>query len=181
MEELKPYPVPGAASRLQHGSYCCLPAGVGKGFGEAGMKGMLGILELRTRAAQARWCVATLARQQGVSLATVERFFHDTLRQCPRAWLAEDRMRCARELLVDGEKVKETARILAYKNQHHFSFAFKKHHGYPPSQHERIVTGGGQKTETQQPEVKTRACRAEAKRRRERRTPNAEKDGLGAE
>lgn len=97
------------------------------------------------RAQRANWCIATLAKDCGMSLSTLERHFQVTMGQCPREWLNAERMRWARELLCDNASVKETASRLGYLNQHHFSFAFKKHHGHPPSRHEREVRTAGQK------------------------------------
>ena len=57
-------------------------------------------------------------------------------------------MRCARELLADGTSVKETAALLGYQNQHHFSFAFKKKHGYAPSRHWKKVEEEKRKAES---------------------------------
>jgi len=94
------------------------------------------------RAAEARWCCAALAKDCHVSLTTLERHFQETMRQCPRAWLNEERQRRACELLTDGSTVKEVANLLGYKNQHHFSFAFKKHQGFAPSLHRKKIENG---------------------------------------
>ena len=97
--------------------------------------GLLGMTGWPTRAADANWCITTLAKNCHVSISTLERHFQEAMRQCPRDWLNDERMRRARELLCDHTSVKETAILLGYKKQHHFSLAFKKHHGYPPSLH----------------------------------------------
>ncbi|MBE0541116.1 MAG: helix-turn-helix transcriptional regulator [Verrucomicrobia bacterium] len=98
------------------------------------------------RAAQAGWCVATLAANCGVSVATLERYFHEHLGQCPHEWLNHDRMRRAQELLGAGSNVQETADQLGYNNQQNFSLAFKRYFGYPPS-HLRKTEDGRRKTE----------------------------------
>jgi AraC-like DNA-binding protein len=104
------------------------------------------IWKWRERAAQAGWCVATLAANCGVSLATLERHFHEHLGQCPHEWLHHDRMRRAQELLGAGSNVQETADQLGYNHQQNFSLAFKRYFGYPPS-HLRKTEDGRRKTE----------------------------------
>ncbi|MEI9963256.1 MAG: AraC family transcriptional regulator [Limisphaerales bacterium] len=85
-------------------------------------------------ARQAKWSAAALAKQCGVSVRTLERYFLKKFNKSPRLWLAEHRQKQAIELLHDGSTVKETANYLDYKTQHHFSREFKKNSGYPPSQ-----------------------------------------------
>jgi len=89
------------------------------------------------RAAQASWCINQLAEHCHISLATLERHFHKTTGGCPRAWLNNERQRQAGELLGDNASVKETASLLNYNSQQHFSLAFKKHHDYSPNQHRK--------------------------------------------
>lgn len=89
------------------------------------------------RAHAAKWCVAALARDCGVSVSILERHFSEALHQCPQVWLAVDRLARAPALLALGYNVSEVAGQLKYKSQHHFSRAFKKHHGYPPSEHRK--------------------------------------------
>lgn len=96
---------------------------------------MMQITDWPERAATAQWCIATLAVNCSASLSTLERHFQETMGQCPREWLNNERQRRARVMLCDGASVKETAMSLCYKNQHHFSLAFKTHHGHPPSLH----------------------------------------------
>ncbi len=96
---------------------------------------MMKITDWPERAAGALWCITTLAANCNASISTLERHFHETLHQCPRDWLNTERQRRARELLCGNVSVKETAILLGYKSQHHFSFAFRKHHGHPPSLH----------------------------------------------
>lgn len=88
------------------------------------------------RIGRAKWCVAILAKECKVSISTLERYFKETMLKTPHEWMNEEFMRPAREFLAKGLSVKETANELDY-NQHHFSLAFKKHHGYPPSEHRK--------------------------------------------
>ena len=87
------------------------------------------------QARQAKWRVEVLAKNCRVSLRTLERYFHEHMSATPHHWLSEDRQRRAREFLLDGLTVKETAVHLGYNNPHHFSREFKKHVGHSPSQH----------------------------------------------
>lgn len=92
------------------------------------------------RAVKEGWSVVRLAKLCKVSPSTLERHFQEEMGQCPKEWLNDDRMRRARALLsVEGSRVQQTATELNYQNQHHFSRAFKKYHGYPPSEHRKRV------------------------------------------
>ena len=110
------------------------------------------------RAAQAKWGVAILAKETGVSLSTLNRYFLKVMRQSPREWVNGFRMREARELLVNGGplSIKEICKLLGYASQHHFSFAFKKHHGYPPSLHWQKAESRKQKTENRKQKTENR-------------------------
>lgn len=95
------------------------------------------ITDWPTRAAAAQWNITTLAANGGVSVTTLERFFHEQQRVCPREWLHAERMRRARELLERHERIKETYKLLGYGHASSFSTAFQKFHGYPPSWHRK--------------------------------------------
>jgi len=51
-------------------------------------------------------------------------------------------------MLANRYRVQETATALGYASQHHFSAAFRKHHGYPPRLHRKKMEDGGLKLET---------------------------------
>jgi len=97
------------------------------------------------RAAEAQWCVNNLAVACGVSLTQMERHFHETWGQCPRAWLQSERMRRACELLKRRERIKDIAEVLCYGHQRNFTTAFTKFYGYPPSMHRKKIVNGGLK------------------------------------
>ena len=88
----------------------------------------------RELAEQACWSDAQLAKKCGVTVRTPERHFLSQTRKSPKAWLGEERLRRAAELLQDDSSVKEVANRLGFTHQHHFSREFKRHQGYPPSQ-----------------------------------------------
>jgi len=74
------------------------------------------------------------AHLSGRSLATFKRDFQKTFNTSPRNWLQQKRLQEAHYLLT--EKGKTTSDIyldLGFENLSHFSFAFKKLFGYPPS------------------------------------------------
>ena len=80
-----------------------------------------------------RYCVATLAAHVGCSRRQLERYIRHTRRQGVAAWLNELRLRRAGELLRAGHSVTDVGRALHYKQPAHFSRAFKKFYGVPPS------------------------------------------------
>ena len=87
------------------------------------------------RATSALWCIDTLAKNCGVSVSTLERFFQATHGQCPHAWMNAERMRRARELLERRERIKDIKILLGYEHAQNFSAAFTKFHGYSPKEH----------------------------------------------
>ncbi len=91
--------------------------------------------EMADRAAAGGWCVDALAENCGASVSTLERFFYERKRQCPRDWMLEERMRRARASLQAGRNVQQAADDAGFKNQHHFSLVFKKVHDYCPKEH----------------------------------------------
>lgn len=95
--------------------------------------------EWHAKAQAANYSVRRLAELCGVSLRTLERHFDKVLGKSPQVWLDEARMAVARELLVDGSSVKETAALSGFKTQQHFSRMFRKYHGYPPKQHWQLL------------------------------------------
>jgi transcriptional regulator GlxA family with amidase domain len=86
------------------------------------------------RAQAAKWCAATLAKDCGLSLRTLERHFLKEMGKHPKAWLSEQRQQRAFELIQDGSSVKKAAALLEYKHQTHFSRDYKEHWGIQPRQ-----------------------------------------------
>lgn len=77
-------------------------------------------------APQANWSVTTLAKHCGISARTLRRYFQKHLGISPKAWLAGQRQKLAKELLRSGSLVKETALQLGYQHPETFSREFKK-------------------------------------------------------
>jgi transcriptional regulator GlxA family with amidase domain len=87
------------------------------------------------RAQAANWCAATLARDCGVSLRTLERYFRKEMGKSPKQWLLEQRHQKAKEDLKAGANPKEAAGNAGYdfENLHNFSRDFKTHIGHCPA------------------------------------------------
>ncbi|WP_090604268.1 helix-turn-helix domain-containing protein [Parapedobacter koreensis] len=69
----------------------------------------------------------------GRSLATFKRDFQKTFNTSPRSWLQQRRLEEAYYLLTEKEQtVSDIYLDLGFENLSHFSYAFKKHFGYPP-------------------------------------------------
>ncbi|KMQ62667.1 AraC family transcriptional regulator [Chryseobacterium sp. BLS98] len=69
----------------------------------------------------------------GRSLATFKRDFEKIFGTAPRKWLLEKRLQEARYLLERGSKASDIYLDLGFEDLSHFSFAFKKQYGLPPS------------------------------------------------
>ena len=135
------------------------------------------IADMAERAAAAGWCITTLAEQNGVSVPTLERFFHDTKQQCPREWINAERMRRACACLMAGRNVQETSGDVGYESQHGFSLAFKKFHGYPPSLHRKTMEDGKWKSKVEGRE--TRASKGRARHSVRAEPPQYAKSEIG--
>lgn len=83
------------------------------------------------------WTVASLAREVGVSRATLARQFRLLVGQAPMAFLADWRMALAADLLLEpGATVAGVARQVGYGSGFAFSSAFKRLRGLSPSRHQ---------------------------------------------
>ena len=72
-------------------------------------------------AERAGWSVTKMAKLCQISARTLERHFLKTMDTTPRAWMAEQRLERATELLGNGYSVKETAARMGYKYAANFS------------------------------------------------------------
>jgi AraC-like DNA-binding protein len=84
-------------------------------------------------AKEAHFRPSNLARACGVSLRTLQRHFSDKYSLTISSWLTSVRLREAYQRIKSGERVKEVAFDLGYKQLSHFSREFKRFHGVPPS------------------------------------------------
>jgi AraC-like DNA-binding protein len=76
-----------------------------------------------------------LAQRVGMSNRTLQRHFRAVLGMNPFAYLAQQRMQVAKQLLHTGDRtVTEVANLVGYSHPAHFAAAFKKQFGLAPHQ-----------------------------------------------
>jgi AraC-like DNA-binding protein len=87
------------------------------------------------------WTVATLARETGVSRATLARRFHELVGEPPMAFLTAWRLALAADLLREpGTTIGAVARQVGYSSPFALSAAFKRVRGVSPKEHRAAVT-----------------------------------------
>ena len=70
----------------------------------------------------------------GRSLNTFKRDFHKAFHTTPQKWLTQKRLELAHYQLAEKQRKPMDIFLEAgFENLSHFSFAFKKHYGYPPT------------------------------------------------
>ena len=79
----------------------------------------------RRLAHQAGYHAGRLAELCGVSLRQLERYFQSDYQCPPTRWLTRERFRLARRLLKRTHTIKEVAYAVGFKNNAHFSTAFR--------------------------------------------------------
>ena len=75
-----------------------------------------------------------VAKRCTVSVRQLQRYFLDDLGRSPKAWLNEQRMIAARNLLFEGHSVKMVGCQLGFKQTSHFCREFKRNYDMTPSQ-----------------------------------------------
>ncbi|WP_316835002.1 AraC family transcriptional regulator [Pedobacter nutrimenti] len=76
-----------------------------------------------------------IAAYTGRSLATFKRDFQKISNLSPQKWLIKKRLEAAYvKLKEEGKKVQEVCVEVGFKNPSHFSTAFKKQYGFPPTE-----------------------------------------------
>ncbi|MXN90952.1 helix-turn-helix domain-containing protein [Flavobacterium sp. Sd200] len=78
--------------------------------------------------------MAQIAAYTGRSLATFKRDFRKISNLSPQKWLIKRRLEEAYEKLKGGHKVQDVYVEVGFKNPSHFSTAFKKQYGLPPTE-----------------------------------------------
>ena len=91
-------------------------------------------------AIRAKWRVNGIAQLCGVSPRALQSHFRRALEMTPKQWVTEKRMSLAKEYLVEGFLVKETAKKLAYESEHQFSREFKNYWGFWPTETEFLMS-----------------------------------------
>jgi AraC-like DNA-binding protein len=87
------------------------------------------------------WTVATLAREIGVSRATLARRFGDMVGEPPMAFLTAWRLALAADLLREpGATIGAVAQQVGYSSPFALSAAFKRVRGVSPKEHRAAVT-----------------------------------------
>jgi len=84
-------------------------------------------------AAELRWSASALADSCNVSVRTLRRHIQRKTGKSTKAWLGDQRQRCAAQLLASGSSVKEIALILGYTQPANFSRGYKRYWGNPPT------------------------------------------------
>eukprot|EP01012_Entosiphon_sulcatum_P061251 TRINITY_DN86682_c0_g1_i1.p1 TRINITY_DN86682_c0_g1~~TRINITY_DN86682_c0_g1_i1.p1 ORF type:complete len:275 (+),score=12.35 TRINITY_DN86682_c0_g1_i1:128-952(+) len=74
-----------------------------------------------------------IASYTGRSLATFKRDFKKISSLSPQKWLIKRRLEAAYIMLKEGKTVQEVYVTVGFKNPSHFSTAFRKEYGFPPT------------------------------------------------
>ena len=87
-----------------------------------------------------RWTVAALGRVAGLSRAALARRFTSAVGVSPLRWLAEHRLRLAKERLVETDlALAAIATDVGYRCEFAFAKAFKRIVGMPPGVFRRVA------------------------------------------
>lgn len=73
------------------------------------------------------------AHYTGRSLSAFKKDFVELFHQSPGRWIVKRRLQEARRLIENGEKPLDVYMQVGFKNLSHFSTAFKREYGFPPS------------------------------------------------
>jgi AraC-like DNA-binding protein len=93
-----------------------------------------GVVARMRSTVSAREPVSELAAGFGLSERRLREVFHEVTGQSPKQYYTMLRMEAARDLLrVGGLNVTQTADRLGFSSPYHFSAAFRRHFGVPPS------------------------------------------------
>ncbi len=78
--------------------------------------------------------IKDLARMVGLNEFSLKKGFRETFHETIFGFVSKVKMQQAREMLLEGNKtVNEVSMLAGYKNPQHFTAAFRKHFGVPPS------------------------------------------------
>jgi transcriptional regulator GlxA family with amidase domain len=82
----------------------------------------------------ANFKVKVLAGLRKLSVRQLQRTFRKQFDRTPQAWLKQQRLAAAKQMLLSGEPVKRVALELGFKQPSHFCKQFKLVNGLKPSQ-----------------------------------------------
>lgn len=92
------------------------------------------ILDFMNRNYMCEFTLEELARYTGRSLATFKRDFKKLSDVTPEKWLIRKRLEVAYAMMKEGgHKIADVYSAVGFKNQSHFSTAFKRMYGVPPT------------------------------------------------
>lgn len=77
--------------------------------------------------------ISDFAHYTGRSLSAFKKDFEQTFHLSPGRWLTKRRLLEAHRLIENGEKPRDVYMQVGFKNLSHFSTAFKREYGLPPS------------------------------------------------
>ena len=77
--------------------------------------------------------VSEVSRELGISSRQLERMFHAALGLTPKAWMREQRMVRARQLIREGCSLKSIALLLGFKRYSHFNTEIQVYYGMSPT------------------------------------------------
>lgn len=92
------------------------------------------LTDWEARAERAGYRASALAKQCGVSERHLRRFVRLRFRKSPRAWLAQTRLNRAAASLHQAKLVKKAAAQAGFSDPAHFTRAFTRQYGVPPSE-----------------------------------------------
>jgi transcriptional regulator GlxA family with amidase domain len=99
----------------------------------AASKARLDLETLRELAPACGFEVRQLAVRLGLSRRQLERLFSTQLASTPDSWLREERLQCARQMLLSVPRVKAVAYALGFRQPSQFARDFKARFGITPS------------------------------------------------
>ncbi|MGB1521037.1 MAG: helix-turn-helix transcriptional regulator, partial [Limisphaerales bacterium] len=74
-----------------------------------------------------------ISKELGISSRQLERMFHAALGLTPKAWMREQRMVRARQLIREGCILKSIALLLGFKRYSHFNTEIQAYYGMSPT------------------------------------------------
>ncbi len=78
--------------------------------------------------------IRNLAKMVGLNEFSLKKGFREMFQETIYGFVSKARMQQAREILLEGNlSIHEVSLLAGYKNPQHFTAAFKKHYGVPPS------------------------------------------------
>jgi AraC-like DNA-binding protein len=104
------------------------------GAARRGQEALDRVVDLMHAHVRDAWTVKRLAKEAGISHRRMRELFQNLTGTSPKGYYDNVRLAAAFDMLSNvGLSVSETAQRLSYSSPFHFSRAFARHFGYPPS------------------------------------------------